>query len=81
MYILGISAFYHDTASCLLNDGQIIAAAQEERFNRKKPEAGIPSHTPEYCVGVGGGRASKIASEVLYDNPLRTFDGMLSPFL
>ena len=50
MYILGISAFYHDSAACLIKDGEIIAAAQEERFTRKKHDAGFPYHAIEYCL-------------------------------
>jgi carbamoyltransferase len=50
MYILGISAFYHDSAACLLKDGEIIAAAQEERFTRKKHDAGFPHHAILYCL-------------------------------
>ena len=50
MYILGVSAFYHDSAACLLKDGEIIAAAQEERFTRKKHDAGFPSNAIRYCL-------------------------------
>src|SRR5256712_1512552 len=52
--ILGISAFYHDSAACLLRDGEIIAAAQEERFTRKKHYAGFPSESIRYCLREGG---------------------------
>ena len=48
-YILGISAFYHDSAACLLRDGEIVAAAQEERFTRKKGDAGFPQRAVTYC--------------------------------
>ena len=48
MYILGISAFYHDSAACLLKDGEIVAAAQEERFTRKKHDARFPTHAIQY---------------------------------
>ena len=50
MYILGISAFYHDSAACLLKDGEIVAAVQEERFTRKKHDAGFPTHAIQYCL-------------------------------
>ena len=50
MYILGISAFYHDSAACLLKNGEIVAAAQEERFTRKKHDPGFPSHAIQYCL-------------------------------
>ena len=71
MYILGISAFYHDSAACLLKDGQIIAAAQEERFTRKKHDAGFPSNAIEYCLREGGVGASKIDSVVFYEKTVR----------
>ena len=50
MDILGVSAFYHDSAACLLRDGEIVAAAQEERFTRKKQDAGFPSESIRYCL-------------------------------
>ena len=50
MYILGISAFYHDSAACLIKDGNIVAAAQEERFTRKKHDARFPHHAIQYCL-------------------------------
>ena len=54
MYILGLSAFYHDSAACLLKDEDIIAAAQEERFTRKKHDAGFPHHAIRYCLHEAG---------------------------
>ena len=54
MNILGISAFYHDSAACLLRDGEIVAAAQEERFTRKKHDAGFPANAVRYCLAEGG---------------------------
>ena len=54
MYTLGISAFYHDSAACLLKDGEIIAAVQEERFTRKKHDAGFPHHAIQYCLKEAG---------------------------
>ena len=54
MYILGISAFYHDSAACILEDGNILAAAQEERFTRKKHDAGFPRHAIQYCLREAG---------------------------
>ena len=50
MYILGISAFYHDSAACLIKDGEIIAAAQEERFTRKKHDPSFPRNAIEFCI-------------------------------
>ena len=64
MYILGISAFYHDSAACLLKDGEIIAAAQEERFTRKKHDAGFPHHAIQYCLEEAEISASKIDNVV-----------------
>ncbi len=52
--ILGISAFYHDSAACLVQDGDIIAAAQEERFTRKKHDSGFPRRAVEFCLGKAG---------------------------
>ena len=53
-YILGVSAFYHDSAACLIRDGHIVAAAQEERFTRKKFDARFPTHAIRYCLQDGG---------------------------
>jgi len=53
-YILGVSAFYHDSAACLLREGHIVAAAQEERFTRKKFDARFPTHVVRYCLQEGG---------------------------
>jgi carbamoyltransferase len=53
-HILGISAFYHDSAACLIEDGRIVAAAQEERFTRKKFDASFPSRATSYCLEAGG---------------------------
>ena len=80
MYILGISAFYHDSAACLLKDGQIIAAAQEERFTRKKHDAGFPSNAIEYCLREGGVGASKIDSVVFYEKLFVKFEGLLETY-
>ena len=68
MYILGISAFYHDSAACLLKDGQIIAAAQEERFTRKKHDAGFPHHAIKYCI-----KEAKIKIEERLNKYLKTY--------
>ena len=64
--ILGISAFYHDSAACLVRDGAIVAAAQEERFTRKKHDAGFPSHAVRYCLREGG----VSLNDTFYDKPL-----------
>ena len=62
MYILGISAFYHDSAACLLKDGEIIAAAQEERFTRKKHDAAFPRHAIQYSLKEAGISATQSGS-------------------
>ena len=64
--ILGISAYYHDSAACLVQDGQIVAAAQEERFTRKKHDAGFPSHAVEFCLQQGGVKIDEIDYLVFY---------------
>ena len=80
-YILGISAFYHDSAACLLKDGEIVAAAQEERFTRKKGDASFPKHAVEYCLQVAGIRPSELAHVGFYDKPLLKFERILETYL
>jgi len=81
MYILGISAFYHDSAACLLKDGEIIAAAQEERFTRKKHDAGFPHHAIQYCLKEAGISASQIDNVVFYEKPFMKFERLLETYL
>ena len=81
MYILGISAFYHDSAACLLKDGEIVAAAQEERFTRKKHDAGFPHHAIQYCLGEAGISASQIENIVFYEKPFVKFERLLETYL
>ena len=81
MYILGISAFYHDSAACLLKDGVIIAAAQEERFTRKKHDAGFPHHAIAYCLREAGIKASDISNVVFYEKPFLKFERLLETYL
>jgi len=81
MYILGISAFYHDSAACLLQDGEIIAAAQEERFTRKKHDAGFPSHAIQYCLKEAGIAAKDIDNVVFYEKPFVKFERLLETYL
>jgi carbamoyltransferase len=80
-YILGISAFYHDSAACLLRDGEIIAAAQEERFTRKKGDAALPTNAIDYCLGTAGIEASDLAYVGFYDKPLLKFERILETYL
>jgi len=66
MYILGISAFYHDSAACLLSDGEIISAAQEERFSRKKHDFSFPSRAINWCLKEQGISADQLDFIVFY---------------
>ena len=81
MYILGISAYYHDSAACLLKSGEIIAAAQEERFTRKKHDAGFPHHAIQYCLKEAGIAASQISNVVFYEKPFVKFERLLETYL
>ncbi|MEN8130300.1 MAG: carbamoyltransferase [Pseudomonadota bacterium] len=82
MDILGISAYYHDSAAALLRDGKFIAAAQEERFSRKKHDARFPVHAVEYCLKEGGDLGIKdLDYIVFYDKPLLKFDRLLETYL
>ena len=80
MNILGISAFYHDSAACLLQDGEIIAAAQEERFTRKKHDADFPVNAVRYCLAQGGVGAGELDAVVFYDKPLTKFGRILKTY-
>jgi len=80
-YILGISCFYHDSAAALIRDGDIVAAAQEERFSRKKHDSGFPSQAIEYCLNEGGIDASGLTAVVFYDKPLLKFERILETYL
>jgi carbamoyltransferase len=81
MYILGISAYYHDSAACLLKDGEIIAAAQEERFTRKKHDAGFPHYAIEYCLQEAKISPSQIENVVFYEKPFVKFERLLETYL
>ena len=81
MYILGISAFYHDSAACLIKDGDIVAAAQEERFTRKKHDAGFPNHAIQYCLKEAGIAADQIDNVVFYEKPFVKFERLLETYL
>src|SRR5579864_6699347 len=81
MNILGLSAFYHDSAACLVVDGEIIAAAQEERFTRRKHDSGFPAKATEYCVRSAGLHPSDIDHVVFYDKPFLKFDRIFETFL
>ena len=81
MNILGISAYYHDSAACLVRDGDIVAAAQEERFTRKKHDFRFPHHAIEYCLKEGGIRGTDLDYVVFYDKPFLKFERLLLTYL
>ncbi len=81
MHVLGISAFYHDSAACLLSDGKIVAAAQEERFTRKKGDATFPKHAVEYCLRSAGITVKDLTYVGFYDKPLLKFERILETYL
>jgi carbamoyltransferase len=81
MNILGISAFYHDSAACLVRDGRIIAAAQEERFTREKYDASFPRHAVEYCLREGGISIKGVNYVAFYEKPFLKFDRLLHSYL
>ena len=79
--ILGISAFYHDSAAALVVDGDIVAAAQEERFTRKKHDPGFPANAIDYCLKEGGIGPEALDYIAFYDKPLTKFDRLLETYL
>ena len=81
MNILGLSAFYHDSAACLVRDGEIIAAAQEERFTRKKHDASFPEHAVKYCLREGGLNVNELDYVTFYEKPFLKFDRILHTYL
>lgn len=80
MNILGISAFYHDSAAALVCDGRIVAAAQEERFTRKKHDAGFPLNATRYCLQELARRGGKLDAVAFYDKPIRKFERILKTY-
>ncbi|HJO25310.1 MAG: carbamoyltransferase [Myxococcota bacterium] len=81
MNILGISAFYHDSAACLVRDGEIVAAAQEERFTRKKHDYRFPQNAVDFCLAEAGLRAEDLDLVTFYDKPLLKFDRLLETYI
>jgi carbamoyltransferase len=79
--ILGLSAFYHDSAACLVRDGQIVAAAQEERFTRKKHDAAFPAQAAAYCLREGGIGVGDLDLVAFYEKPFLKFDRILHTYL
>ncbi|MFX0200579.1 MAG: carbamoyltransferase [Candidatus Hodarchaeota archaeon] len=81
MYILGISCFYHDSAACMLQDGKILAAAQEERFTRKKHDPRFPKNAVQYCLHEANIEPEQLSYVVFYDKPFLTFERLLLSYL
>ena len=81
MRILGISAYYHDSAAALLADGEIVAAAQEERFTRKKHDSGFPHQAVAFCLERSGIGLAEVDRVVFYDKPLLKFERLLETYL
>ena len=81
MNILGISAFYHDSAACLVRDGVIVAAAQEERFTRKKHDADFPKHAISYCLKAAGIKETDLDLVSFYEKPFLKFERLLETYL
>lgn len=81
MLILGISAYYHDSAAALIRDDMIVAAAQEERFSRKKQDEGFPRHSITYCLQEAGITLDQVDHIVFYDKPFIKFERLLETYL
>jgi len=81
MNILGISAFYHDSAAALVQDGNVVAAAQEERFTRVKHDSRFPSHAVDYCLQTAGLKPEQLDYVVFYEKPLLKFERLLETYL
>jgi carbamoyltransferase len=79
--ILGISAYYHDSAACLVRDGEIVAAAQEERFSRKRHDSGFPAHAVAYCLAEGRLALGDLEYVAFYDKPLLKFERLIEQYL
>ena len=79
--ILGLSAYYHDSAAALVVDGEIVAAAQEERFTRRKHDAGFPGHAAHWCLKEGGVEVSSLDAVAFYDKPLLKFERLFETYL
>jgi carbamoyltransferase len=80
-YVLGLSALYHDSAACLLKDGALVAAAQEERFTRKRHDAALPLESVRYCLSEAGIELKQVDHVVFYDKPFLKFERLIDTFL
>jgi carbamoyltransferase len=81
LQVLGISAYYHDAAAALVRDGAIVAAAQEERFTRKRHDSGFPSHALEYCLAEAGTGLADVDYVAFYDKPFLKFERLLETYV
>ncbi|MFQ5785629.1 MAG: carbamoyltransferase [Alphaproteobacteria bacterium] len=81
MRVLGISAFYHDSAAALIDDGEVVAAAQEERFTRKRHDASFPHNAVAYCLGAAGATSGAVDHVVFYDKPFLKFERLLETYV
>lgn len=81
VYVLGVSGLFHDSAACLLRDGQIVAAAQEERFTRRRHDAALPTRAIAWCLEDAGIDAGRVDHVVFYDKPVRKFGRLLESYL
>ncbi len=81
MRILGISAFYHDSAAALIDDGEVVAAAQEERFSRKRHDSRFPRGAIAYCLAEAGVSAHDIDYVAFYDKPFLKFERLLETYV
>ena len=79
--ILGISAYYHDSAACLLRNGEVFAAAQEERFTRKKHDARFPRNAIDYCLSEADVAVNELDAVVFYDKPLVKFERLVETYI
>ena len=80
-YILGLSAYYHDSAACIVKNGQILAAAQEERFSRKKHDHRFPQHAIKFCLDYAGIKSNELDLVAFYDKPFLKFERLLETYL
>src|SRR5512145_3398551 len=81
MRLLGLSAFYHDSAAALVEDGRVVAAAQEERFTRKRHDAGFPAEAIRYCLTAGNVDLDEVDAVVFFEKPLIKFERLLETYL
>ena len=80
-FVLGISSYYHDSAACLIHNGEIVAASQEERYSRKKHDSVFPVHSIEYCLREGGISLDSVDHIGFYEKPFIKFERLLETYL